>query len=245
MSGQFYDPKQQALLEAARKASENPKSLLPHEASLLKESGMDPEILTRPLTEAEMSVVERKREALRKIFEPGAIKAKFKIELNFGKDRSDRGHFPGSLIVLRSGSALGGGGDESMFFCPDNNCPGFIPQNLVSSMLRIAVCPKCERQWHQGLLSDMMLFRLTHQFWATVVARCFIRLGSDADVYLKTHPIDLRIQTMKEQLKDMGGVQMGAARSKRIRLMYSLPRILKDLSNGADLETRFRQLLRA
>lgn len=241
----FFDPRQQALLEAARKVQKDPRSLLPHEASLLKESGMDPEILTRPLTPEELSVIEQKKEALRKIFNVDQVKAKYKIELNFGKDRSDSGHFPGSLIVLRSGSALGGGGDESMFFCPDNNCPGFIPPNLVSSMLRLAVCPRCERQWHQGLLADMQLFRLTHQNWATVITRFFLRLDSNADIYLKTHPIDLRTQTMKEQLKDMGGMQMRAARSKRVRVIYSLPRILKDMVNGADPEQRFYQFLRA
>lgn len=241
----FFDPKQQALLEAARKVQQDPRSLLPHEASLLKESGMDPDILTRPLTPEELTVLEAKREALRQIFNVDQIKAKYKIELNFGKDRSDSGHFPGSLIVLRSGSALGGGGDESMFFCPDNACPGFIPPNLVSSMLRIGVCPKCERQWSQGLLSDMQLFRLTHQRWATVLTRFFMRLDSNADVYLKTHPIDLRTQTMKEQLKDMGGMQMRAARSKRVRVIYSLPRILKDMVRGADPEKRFYQFLRA
>ena len=242
---QFFDPKQQALLEAARKVQQNPDSLLPHESALLKESGMDPEILTRPLTPEELSVIEQKKEALKKIFDVGQIKAKYKIELNFGKDRSDNGHFPGSLIVLRSGSALGGGGDESMFFCPDNNCPGLIPPNLVSSMLRLAVCPACERQWHQGLLHDMQLFRLTHQKWATVLARFFLRLGSNADIYLKTHPIDLRTQTVKEQLKDMGGQQLRAARSKRVRVIYSLPRILKDMMQGADPEKRFYQFLRA
>lgn len=245
MNQAFYDPRQQALLEAARKAQSDPRSLTSSEKGLLKESGMDPDILTRPLSEEEARIVEQKREALRKIFDPGKVKAEFKIELNFGKDRSDSGHFPGSLMVMRSGSALGGGGDESMFFCPDNNCPGFIPQKLVSSMLRIAVCPKCERRWYQGLLADMVMFRLTHQHWATVIARYFIRLGSNADVYLKTHPIDLRTQTMKEQLKDMGGMQMRAARSKRIRVMYSLPNILKDLTEGADIEKRFYQMLRA
>lgn len=91
----------------------------------------------------------------------------------------------------------------------------------------------------------MQLFRLTHQNWATVITRFFLRLDSNADVYLKTHPIDLRTQTMKEQLKDMGGMQMRAARSKRVRVIYSLPRILKDMVKGADPEKRFYQFLRA
>jgi hypothetical protein len=241
----FFGPKQAAILDAAKQLQIDPDSLLPHEKKLLQESGADIEALTRPLTSEELEVIEQKKKALAGIFNVDAIKAKYKIELNFGKERSSKCHFPGSLIVLRSGSALSGGGDESIFFCPDDSCSGLIPPELVSSMLRIGVCPKCRRQWKQQLLPDMRLFRLTYQHWAVVLARYFVRLNSDADIYLKTHPIDLRIQTGKELKKRKGGEHLRLSRAKRIRVLYSLPKILQDLSAGADLEKRFGQFLRA
>jgi len=218
----FFGPKQQEALNRAR---------------------ADPKHLTRELTPEELAVVERKRKAMAEMFKIEKVIAAHKVEVNFGKDRSTSGHFPGSIIVFRSGSAFDGGGDEPLFPCPDDKCPGFIPPNLISSMLKIAVCPKCKRQFSQDDLYEMKLFRLTAQDWAKVLARYFIRLGSDADIYMKTHPLDIRSRTRNELNKYKGGETVNAARAKRVRVLYSLHSIYKDLSNGADLEGRLRAFL--
>lgn len=218
----FFGPKQQQLLDKAR---------------------ADPNYLIQELTPEELTTVERKRKAMAELFKIEKVIATYKIEVNFGKDRSTSGHFPGSIIVFRSGSAFDGGGDEPLFPCPDDRCPGFIPPNLVSSMLRLAVCPKCRRQFKQSELYEMKLFRLTAQDWAKVLARYFIRLGSDADIYMKTHPIDIRVRTHNELARFRGGSTINAARAKRVRVLYSLHSIYKDLSNGAELESRLRAFL--
>ncbi len=215
----------------------------PEEQKILDKQRADPKYLSRDLTPEELAIIERKRQAMAEMFKIERVVAAHKIEVNFGKDRSTDGHFPGSLIVFRSGSAFDGGGDEPLFPCPDDKCPGFIPPNLVSSMLQIAVCPKCRRQWKQDQLYEMRLFRLTAQHWAKVLARYFIRLGSDADIYMKTHPIDIRGRTRNELDRYKGGETVNAARAKRVRVIYSLHSIYKDLSNGADLEGRLRAFL--
>ena len=215
----------------------------PEEQRALDKQRMDPSYISRELTSEELVALERKRAALAELFKIEKVVATYKIEINFGKDRSTSGHFPGSLIIFRSGSAFDGGGDEPMFPCPDDRCSGLIPQELVSSMLRIAVCPKCKRRWKQSDLHDMRLFRLTAQDWARVLSRYFIRLGSDADIYMKTHPLDIRGRTRNEQDRYRGGTTVNAARAKRVRVIYSLNNIYRDLSVGADLEGRFRAFL--
>lgn len=198
------------------------------------------------LSDVEKAAIERKRAALEQAFGPtDELVATYKIELNFEKGRSIHKPFAGSLVVWRSGSALSGGGDEIMYPCPNDNCSGFIPPELISSMAQKAGCPKCQELWPQVSLMEMRLFRLPVQHWATVVVRYFIRLNSDADIYIKTHLLDIRSQTLKEQMKDRGGTELLAARQERIPVIYPLDRIFRDLANGADLEKRFRTFLEA
>lgn len=201
---------------------------------------------TPTLTEIEQEAIERKREALEAAFGYGdGLLATWKIELNFEKGRSVHKPFAGSLMVWRSGSAFGGGGDEVMYPCPDDNCIGFIPPELISAIAQRAGCPKCQKLWRQDQLMEMRLFKLPAQRWATVVTKYFIRLNQDADIYLKTHPIDIRTQTLKEQMKDRGGTELLAARMERIPIIYPLKNIFKDMVEGAELEVRFRQFLEA
>lgn len=215
----------------------------PGQQQSLDEARADAEYLSRDLSSEEKAIVERKRQALAELFKIEKVIATHKIEVSFGKDRSTSGHFPGSIVIFRSGSAFDGGGDEPLFPCPNGQCPGFIPPNLVSSMLQIAVCPRCRLQWKQSELYEMRLFRLTAQAWARVLSRYFIRLGSDADIYMKTHPLDIRVRTENERSRYRGGATIDAARAKRVRVIYSLHSIYKDLSNGADLEGRLRAFL--
>lgn len=198
------------------------------------------------LSDVEKAAIERKREAIAAAFGPtDELIATYKIELNFEKGRSIHKPFAGSLVVWRSGSALSGGGDEIMYPCPNDSCMGFIPPELISSVAQKAGCPKCQALWHQSELMEMRLFRLAVQHWATVVARYFVRLNSDADIYIKTHLLDIRSQTLKEQMRDRGGTELLAARQERIPVIYPLNRIFQDLANGADLEKRFRTFLEA
>jgi len=199
--------------------------------------------LASELSAEELNSIERKRQALAKLFSKDRVTATYKLELTFGKERSTYKHFPGSLVVFRSGSAFNGGGDEPMYPCPNDMCSGFLPPKLISAMLGIGVCPVCREKWPQDQLMEMRLFRLAPRAWARVVARYFIRLNHDADIYLKGHPIDIRIQTAKEIEHYRGGDQTNLARRKRVRVLYPLERIYTDLQHGADLENRFLKFL--
>jgi hypothetical protein len=245
MSRSFYGPNEAKLFEAAQHAKRG-ETLSPEEQKLLQSSPLSVDELTKPLTPEEKIAVERKRQALNELLsEDKILKAKYKIELHVGKDRSSRGEkaFPGSLTVFTSGAALSGGGDTILYPCPDDRCPGFIPMELISSTMEIAGCPKCKQIWKQRELKEMRLFILPVQKWAYVLARYFIRLNHHADLYLKEHPKDIRSATRSERERDRGGTELRMARSSVKPVIYTLDRIYKDLANGAEIESRFRAFL--
>lgn len=212
----------------------------------LDEAREDENYVPHELTLAEEQAIERKRQALERLYDLEAeLIATYKIEINFSKRRSNRSHFPGSLMIWRSGSALSGGGDEGMYPCPDDRCPGYISPELISVTAQKAGCPKCQKIWGLHQLKEMRLCSLTPRNWALLVLRHFVRLGHDADVYLKMHPVDIRNQTLREQMKDCGGEQLAKARGNRQPVIYPLKNIIKDLSAGADMLKRFEAFVKA
>jgi hypothetical protein len=188
------------------------------------------------LPKDEQEAIQKKKEALDKFFGEYE-RAKYKIELHFGKGRSGKSSFAGSLHVYRSGSVLAGGGDEILYPCPGERCPGYMePEHVTPGF---AFCPVCKRKWDK--IKDMnegRLFRLTAQKWAEVVARVFDHLHRNADIYLKSHPADIRQASLVEQLRERRGDEYNKVHAQRVYVMYSLDRIMKDLHAGADLEKR-------
>lgn len=243
----MFDAKEQALLDAARQAKADPRGLFQHQREILEgvsESAIDH--LTKPLTAEEKAIVERKKAAIKKLLTMDeSIKARFKVEFFAGKDRSVDKPFRGSVLVFRSGTALHGGGDEIVYPCVDPACPGFIPPELISGSAAMAGCPKCQRVWPQAKLTEMFLAILPVQKWAYVLSRYFVRLGHDADLYMKFAPVDIRKSTVLEKSTDRGGTELATARHRRQPVIYPLVNIYKDLSAGADLEHRFRAFLAA
>lgn len=191
----------------------------------------------------EQIVLAKKQKATSKFFELNKkITATYKIEVQFGRGRSKHKPFPGSLHIYRSGSVLAGGGDEILYQCPDNTCPGIIlPEHTGGA---IAVCPACKRQFNRDKeLHDTRLMNLPYEKWAEVIQAMFMRLGGDADVYLKTHGQDIRDASLKEQARTRMGEEYLKART-RVAVMYPLENILKDTEgNKSDLLSRFRALV--
>jgi len=198
------------------------------------------------LSSDELVAIEERKKFIDALFSSGTdIKATYKLELNFGKERSRNVPFPGALTIFRSGTAFHGGGDEIVYPCPQDACPGIIPPELISETKVRAICPKCERMYHRDALQETRLFRLHAQKWATIITRYFIRLNHDADIYVKTHLACLHTHTTAEQSRDRGGEMLGRARGNRRRVIYPLEHIYKDLSAGAEIEKRFHAFILA
>lgn len=223
---------------------------VPGVKKMTKEEFERPDVRIEDLPPAEQEALRQKQEAVDRFF-ADKIVAKYKIEVQFGKGRSMNRHFPGSLHVYRSGSVLAGGGDEILYPCPDDKCPGYIePEHVIpkteikigtnpEDVEMIAFCPVCRSVWDKvHHLQEGRMFRLTHQNWAAVIHRTFERLGHNADIYLKSHPEDIRDKSLLEQMKQRKGEEYLKAYKKRVYVMYPLDRIVADvhaMGTGADI----------
>jgi len=183
-------------------------------------------------------------------------KARYKIEVHFGKGRTTAGPNVGAISVYESGNRLNGEGDEMMYICAQRdrglalNIPNGKDQPVTrgadgcgafisGASLRggLAACPSCKSIINAEQLTSTLLFNLTTEALAERIVRWFDKLEGDCDIYLKYHPDDIRYRAMA----DVRGLD--AARSLRGLTIYPLANIVKDVGNGSTLKSRFQALL--
>lgn len=192
------------------------------------------------------------------------IKARYKIEILFGKDRSisSLNYSTGMLLMWESGKRFHGGGDEKMYWCGYDDCGK--PITVDNFGYYHCVCPKCKRELfldpgarelHVKHLRDMnkpingldklpvivgeRLFKLSPPKIADLLEKTWYQLGCNADIYLKYHPTDIRTSAMgsEEDLANM--------RNSRAKMIYPLKNILKDTAAGASLNKRLLAMVTA
>lgn len=205
----------------------------------------------------------------KQIEEANKVKAKYKIEIHFGPDRSNSELklSSGLLCIWESGKMYHGGGDEKMYWCGYDDCKWPFSADLLA--MAHVVCPKCNRELFrapdykqdhidylkkEGLDSKGIeaipcmvgekLFKLPPSKIATLLLKTFRQLDSNADIYLKYHPKDIRMDK-----KNPGSAEsmnkLVVARLRKQPLIYPLKNILKDTASGADLHKRILAMLRA
>ena len=201
------------------------------------------------LSPEEQAVFEKKLEAFQKlILHKDPLKAKYKIEVLFGKARSTRRPTPGVITFWENGTKFNGGGDVKIYMCPGkylgvNDCEGFIPD--ASNTMGKLVCHHCGTVWKAEQAVGEVFLNLGMRKWAEVIYRHFRLLEYHCDIYLKHAPEDIRSQALAQADKATfrGSEAMDRLRAKRARHIYPLRNILKDTSAGADLLGRLYSFL--
>lgn len=198
------------------------------------------------LSEEDKHEMQKRMEALDKVLATQK-KAKYKLELFFGKARSTRVAIPGALSFWESGTKLHGGGDTKVYFCPGkqqkkNDCEKIIP--FAFNAYGFMVCPHCGETWKGGQVIGEVLGRHTMQDWSKLLLKYHMRLDQNCDIYLKHSPDDIRSVAAREQEKTRGGELLAKAR-KRALHVYPLKNIITDTLNGSDLLGRFYAFLTA
>jgi hypothetical protein len=199
------------------------------------------------LTEEELAILQKRMAAMDKLLAEQK-KAKYKIELMFSSRRSGREAYAGALSLWESGAKLHGGGDTKIYECPAkalkfSDCDGLIPD--ASQGYGHLVCPKCQKVWKGSQVHGEVFARLTTANWALLIYKYFVRLGHNADIYVKLPKADIRRAAELEQARQLGGEKLSSARTRRDVYIYPLRHIITDTSAGADLITRFKALLSA
>jgi|GEM_PF-1686045 len=203
------------------------------------------------------------------IIQSQEIRAKYKIEIMFGKDRSISALKPstGIITIWESGRRFHGGGDQKMYWCGYDDCKKPIMESNFAHFH--TVCPSCSREQfldpgskkkHIDYLQkenrptkemSMMpcivgerLFKLPPQKIADLLEKLWWELGGSADIYLKYHPTDIRYDMKHESTKTIDLLNK-AREERRTPTIYPLKNIIKDTSAGASLNKRFFALVTA
>ena len=168
--------------------------------------------------------------------------AQYKIEVTFGKVRT-RMKCVGVVQIFESGTALHGGGDIKIYWCPNDDCQA--PMDYSSKAAGQPFCPVCNQACKGDDMVGERFFNMPVAQVAELLEKTFFKLGNKADIYLKFHPTDLRYE-----IGGHGGHQLGdhlrKARTGRQRpAIYPLRNIIKDTANGAPVKGRIQAFLEA
>jgi hypothetical protein len=202
-------------------------------------------------------------EGIQSAIEDDRIRAKFKIEIHFGRDRSMSSLKPstGMMLIWESGKKYHGGGDEQMFWCGYKDCNKPITSDNFGPFS--LVCPTCKRECFLDVVTKKSvmvdakkkgenvekfrqmpviygekIFKLSPPKLAALIDKVWRDLACNADLYLKYHPEDIRYDPVHQD--GQAGQILGNARSKRgAPMIYPLKNILKDTAAGASTEKRF------
>ena len=207
-----------------------------------------------------MSVEERNEleRTLKSEFHPDkATVAKYKVEVIFSEGRSNREAYPGMSQVYKNPSIEGnkghGGGDELVYFCRaphptkhGEECDAPIESKLINAGK--SVCSRCYTVVNPRKLYSERLARLTTQNWAKHLLWRMETVDLNADLVIQYNPGDLRRYAM--EMREKHGVahasdSVDRMRGKYVRAVYPLSSMVRDTSNGAELEARIRAFLEA
>lgn len=186
---------------------------------------------------------ERQRDLELELGIDGQVRAKYKIEVTFGPNRTMKGPNRVGIIIWESGKHFHGGGDEMMYWCKDNReghdegCWAPIPGSSVKG--GIAYCSNCQRMVNSEFLTNMRVGYVSTTSLVKELALMFRQLGSNADIYVKYHQTDVHYIAMAKQKGEK------VARKLKGMHIYPLKNVLKDTANGADLGKRFFAFLTA
>jgi len=199
------------------------------------------------LSEEEELSLKKRMAAMDKLLEEKGL-AKYKLEIMFERKRSIVAPTFGIMSFWESGTKLHGGGDTRVYICAGkaqkkSDCEAFIPD--ASTGYGHLVCPECRTVWQGPEVTGEIGARLTMQNWAVLLHKYFMRMGGNADIYMKYPKHDIRVLASVEQQKQLGGEELAKLRRDQQRCIYPLKNILKDVSSGADLLTKFYAFLKA
>ena len=184
--------------------------------------------------------------------------AKYKIEIHFNRNRTTAGPNTAAITIFESGARLNGEGDELVYICSakdsglalnipgvadrpivkgEGGCGGVIPGNNLRG--GVAVCPHCHSTISSEHLTSTILVHLSTKKLAGLVTDFFRKLKSDADIYVKYHPTDIRSKALNNpDSLDKGRMSRGLT-------IYPIYNIIKDTAAGASVERRFEALFSA
>lgn len=217
--------------------------------ALVTPTSFHQDLFNTPLSPEEQEAVADRMKKIDLLLKEGK-KAKYKLEVNFNRKRSQQRPFPGTVTWWENANKLHGGGDAKLYMCPGkdrkvNDCEAVIPDSANNT--GFLVCANCGHVWRATEVHGEVFYNLPMQRWADVLLRWFQRLELDADIRIKYARDDIRHVARLEQERQRKGELLAKARDedRRTTAIYKLTSIIRDTSAGADLYARILAFLRA
>jgi hypothetical protein len=191
--------------------------------------------------------VEAKISALLKQLDPRESAAQFKLEVFFRAGARRNVPVRGILSIFTNGGYLGGGGDASLYICPQQleSGPCLSPIDVQLMSGKEAVCVRCRRVSLRKDLAGQLIFDVPMQRWAGILVRMFHALDCNADLSICIERHSIRKAKELELTTQAGGQAYAKVVAAREWITYPLANIIKDTSSGQGLETAFRAFLEA
>lgn len=202
------------------------------------------------LTEEEDRIFRQEAARLKSILTDPKVIARYKLEILFGKVRTNTGLTPGVITFWANGTKFHGGGDEKLYLCPGRRKGRSDCEALLKAEYNSAVgicCPACGTMWPNEEVIGEIFLNLPMRKWAEVLYNYFRLCEYHCDLYLKHAPRDVRSVSLAQVEKQTwaGSQKLEKARETRARVIYPLRNIIKDTSAGADLLRRFYDFITA
>lgn len=133
-------------------------------------------------------------------------------------------------------------------------CPHCNREQFLDEQTKLAHIALAKKEGHdiRGLtrlpiVNPLLVGKLSSQKLAILLAKIFRDLGSNADIYVKFHPTDIRCRDVPEvkkpDLYEKARRDRTDRKENRGLVNYPLANIIKDVSAGATLEKRLQMLL--
>ena len=198
---------------------------------------------------------------MQKSAEADAKKAKYKIEVAYSWDRTDRNPSPAVIRIWRSGKKLHGGGDESMGWCGYPACGKPIePEHITGG---VAFCHSCNSPLYETMedkkvaagmpgvteeirnrpvLVTVKAAKLVPSKMSDLLEKMWRDLKCDADICVKFFKKKIRYISPDDP---NSFDQLVAARGSREYVVYTSARLLQDTLGGTPARNLIQAFLRA
>lgn len=202
------------------------------------------------LSEKEAAIFAVEAARLKNLLGDPKIVAKYKIEIIFGKVRTNRGLTPGAITFWANGTKFHGGGDDKLYLCPGRRLKKSDCEAVLQASYNSAIgitCPACGETWPNEAVIGEIFLNLDMRRWAQALYNYFCRFECDCDLYLKHAATDVRSISIAQSQQQTwaGSKRLERARETRARVIYPLRNIIKDTTAGADPLRRFFDFITA
>jgi hypothetical protein len=199
--------------------------------------------------------------------------ARYRIQVQFGKDRTIQGPNVCGITLWESGRKFHGGGDTLMYWCAEmdtvdpktgamlhkgtGGCGGIIPDAFINAATvstktgdpvarqLLAQCPHCGGVIPADRLTSIKTYRATTDRLAEILSDLWHKHLAEGGL---NGDADVYLKYSRHDMRYIAmEAQLGSERARELKglSLYPLANILKDALGGATVESCFRAFLKS